>query len=172
MAGLLSTRLARLSGSYIQMRETTIRVSATKRTEQGFHHRWMWNSVLPSENKTVFLPAPSEHRTTFPLLYTIVELKRGFSFGGMEHGFFFTIREWNMVLFQIGGWNRVSTHDGAGFRSTTSDWKNILGLRLPPVKNGTGFPLSEDGTWFLCHHWRMEENFFHSAYGGTGFRFR
>ena len=119
-------------------------------------------------------------------------METGFFYWEMEHGFLSTIREWNMVLFlfHIGGWNRFSTppslghsiiegwktvstppcKDGVGFRSTTSDWKDILGMGLPPLKNGTGFPLSEDGTGFPRHHWRLEENFLHSAIDGTRFQ--
>ncbi len=98
-----------------------------------------------------------------PLLYTIVELKRFFSIGGwntvssppsengtwlyssstLEDGTGFPHHIRSLGHSSIEGWKSVSTPpctDGVGFRSTTVDWKDILGMGLPPVKNGTGFP--------------------------------
>jgi hypothetical protein len=131
-----------------------------------------WNIALPSEDGTVFLPAPLEHRTTLPLLYTMetgfLPLGDGTRFPlhhqRMEHGSIplpqedgtgFPRQLRSLSHSSIEGWNSVSTppyRDRAGFCSTTGDWKDILGMGLPPLKNGTGFPLSEDGTGILRHY--------------------
>jgi hypothetical protein len=180
------------------MRETTIRVSATKRMEQGFHHRRMelcssiggWSSVLPSEDGKVFLPAPSEHRTTFPLrnwwMATVFFLLRDgtrfpLHYQRMEHGSI-PLPRWRMEQ---------------GFHATLEVWATqpskdgkqclLLHIRIGQVfaplpaigrhfRTGASaieewnrVSTSEDGMEFLRRHWRMEEYYLHSANDGTRF---
>ncbi len=133
-----------------------------QRMEQGFHHRRMehcstiggWNSVLPSEDGTVFYHRRMEQCSTIGGWNSVLPPEDGTVFYHWRMEQCSTIGGWNSVLpskdetlfyhrrieqcSTIGGWNSVST-------STIGAQNNVT----PTVYNGNVF---------FCY-WGMEHGF-------------